>query len=116
MKREKWTKTTIAKWHHRTFRDCTTSEQRLKCSREAQEYLEAASFDRRLKELADFYIANAALGYRFSDAAGMLVCRILEDSPLWTGISAEIQDKMEINCQRSWVKTKGEWRHYEKIA
>lgn len=116
MKRVKWTKTTIAKWHQRTFRDCTTGEQRLKCSREAEEYFAAQTFGERMKELADFYIANSALGIRFSDASGALVCRILEDSPLWDKLCSEIQDKMEINSQRSWEKRNGEWRHYEKLA
>ena len=65
MKKYKWTKTSIAVWNKEKLRENTTFEQRVKCDKEAAEYFTARGYSQRMEELADFYIANAGLGYRF---------------------------------------------------
>ena len=111
MKKYKWTKTSIAVWNKEKLRENTTFEQRVKCDKEAAEYFTARGYSQRMEELADFYIANAGLGYRFGSAAGKLVCRLIEDSPWWREVNEVIQQKMEINQNRTFVKKDGEWRH-----
>lgn len=113
MRRIKWHKKAIADWHKKTFPDCTTDEQRYKCRLEAREYFKASNFEERMSELADCYIANAALGERFHDCMGRLFCRMLEDSVWWDELQIYIHEKMEINSKRSWHKFKREWRHVE---
>lgn len=111
MKKYKWNKTSIAVWNKKFFRENSAFEQRVKCDREAEEYLSSPNYIKRMEELADFYIANAGLGYRFGCASGKLVCRLLEDSPWWNDVNEAIQQKMEINQARKFIKKNGEWRH-----
>lgn len=111
MKKYKWNKSSIAVWNKEKFRENTAFEQRVKCDKEAEEYFAAKSYPNRMEELADFYIANAGLGYRFGRGSGKLICQLIEDSPWWNEVNKAIQAKMEINQTRTFVKKDGEWRH-----
>lgn len=113
MKKYTWTKATIARWNRKTFPSLSTEEQRRKCRKEAQEYFQAQAYEGRVQELADYYIANCALGFRFGDESGKLNCRVVEDLTNWDTINEEVQRKMDVNVRRSWVKYHGEWRHID---
>lgn len=112
MKKYKWNLRTIGLWNKETFPDENIRGQRLKCSREASEYFNAKTYNERIGELADFYIANAGLDGRFNEDGGRLVCELMRDLPNWDEINEAVQTKMEINLGRKWHKTHtGEWRH-----
>ena len=113
MKKYAWTKATISRWNRKTFPSATTEEQRQKCRQEAREHLAAQTYEERVEELADYYIANGALGYRFGDECGKVNCRNIEDLPNWGTINEAVQRKMDINVRRSWMKYHGEWRHID---
>lgn len=113
MKKYTWTKATIARWNKQTFPSATTQEQRLKLLKEAQEYFQAETYEERIHELADYYIASCALGFRFGDESGKLNCRLIEDLSNWGTINDEVQRKMDVNVRRSWMKYRGEWRHID---
>lgn len=111
MKKNKWNRTSISRWHKETFPNNSTLQQRIKCDKEAAEYLQAQTYAERIGELADFYIANCVLAQRYSVSSGILSCMLVEDSPWWQDVMTAVQDKMEVNTQRSWKFEGGEWRH-----
>ncbi len=114
MQRFRWNIKSIGIWNKETFPDETTAGQRMKAKKEAAEYLAAQSYERRIQELADFYIANAGLASRFGDEGGNLVCLLIRDLPYWGEVNKEVQSKMEINQKREWERVYGEYRHIEE--
>jgi hypothetical protein len=117
MKKYKWNLRTIGLWNKATFPYETVRGQRLKCSSEAREYFNAKTYNERIEELADFYIANAGLDGRFNEDGGRLVCELMRDLPNWDEINEAVQNKMEINLTRTWEKTNtGEHRHVSEKA
>ena len=114
MKKFFWNEDSISEWHQKTFPDAEIAEQREKASAEAKEYFNARSYPGKMEEMADFFIANAALAGRFNDAAGVLVCQLLRNNPYWNEINRAVQCKMAVNLQRTFVRVDGQYQHKEK--
>lgn len=110
-----WTRKTIGEWNRKTFEKNSVRGQRMKKISEAKEYYAAKTRKEKIRELVDYYIANAGLAERYGDEDGMLVCELIERSRFWPEINEEVQKKMFINLERKWNKTRtGEWRHVGK--
>lgn len=114
MKKFFWDEKTIGAWHKRTMPLTDVSEQRERASLEAKEYFQARLYPEKMEEMADFYIANAALAGRFNDAGGVLVCQLLQNNPYWNEINRAVQCKMAVNMKRTFVRVNGQYQHEEK--
>lgn len=111
-----WTKDKIEQWHMKALPFCTVEEQRIKANKEAKEYYDACRTDDKaamLEELADVYIANTALWFRYHDYNARLMIALLERRRNWDMIKAAVDCKMDINVKRKFVKIGREWRHIE---
>ncbi|MBR1604649.1 MAG: hypothetical protein IJ660_00905 [Alphaproteobacteria bacterium] len=114
MKKMRWDIKKIVNWSQRKLKNLTAWEQRRKSDLEALEYLEASSMPDQLEELADFYITQVILAYRFGNPAAKVVCLLFQ----WAFMKDKDSDfekavdiKMDINEQRTFVKINGEHRH-----
>ena len=109
----RWDIKKIVNWSQRKLKNLTAWEQRRKSDLEALEYLEASSMPDQLEELADFYITQVILAYRFGNPAAKVVCLLFK----WAFIenpddefTKAVDAKMDINDQRPFVKIDGEYR------
>lgn len=104
----------ISIWNEDTFPDATETEQLLKTAEEFEEL--HRSLD-ELGELADCFIASAALSKRYGSSLGdFLIKAIVKHA---AGYSDElyqaVKDKMDINRRRSWGKRPdGTYKHKEE--
>ena len=105
----------IADWHTVTFKDADKAGQLLKLDEEFDEWrAETADPEKQMAELADCFIAAAALWFRFGTAIGMFTCKAIVK--LCADADGELYDaivkKMTINFNRSWKKrANGSYHH-----
>ena len=105
----------IADWHAVTFKDADKAGQLLKLDEEFDEWrAETADPEKQITELADCFIAAAALWFRFEAAIGMFTCKAIVKHCADAGgeLYDAIQKKMTINFNRSWKKqANGSYHH-----
>lgn len=109
-----WNLTKIAKWHRQALCGCKVTQQRKKLHLECREYFDALKFGTyaaKLEELADVYIAAAALYMRFKDFSGWFVVQRIEKMKAWPEIADAVDAKMAVNVEREFVLIGDEWRH-----
>lgn len=104
----------ISTWNEDTFPDATETEQLLKTAEEFEEM--HRSLD-ELGELADCFIASAALSRRYGSSLGDFLLKAIVKHA--AGYSDElyqsVKDKMDINRRRSRKKqSNGTYQHEEK--
>lgn len=104
----------ISIWNEDTFPDATETEQLLKTAEEFEEL--HRSLD-ELGELADCFIASAALSKRYGSSLGDFLLKAIVKHA--AGYSDElyqaVKDKMDINRRRSWGKQPdGTYKHKEE--
>lgn len=109
-----WTSANIAVWNKSKFPKNSATKQRRKLAGEMQEFKEAITPAHRLEELADVYIASAALWTRYHDFNGRLMVEFIERSKKWNEIADAVDCKMDINATRKFIRKFGEWRHDEE--
>jgi lipopolysaccharide/colanic/teichoic acid biosynthesis glycosyltransferase len=107
---------TIIQWHKETFPDTTLEEQWHKFELEMEEFDKAKSYDNKVKELADMFIATCGIA-RFSLSFSLIFFSIIYkklkhlESKQELNFDKAINDKMAINRKRKWHKVNGEYRH-----
>ena len=109
----KWTEGKIVKWSREKLPDLSLRDERKKADLEANEFLQASGYIHTMEELADFYITQVILAYRFNNPSAKVVCLLFK----WAFIenpddefTKAVDAKMDINEQRPFVKIDGEYR------
>ena len=107
----------ISIWNEDTFPDATETEQLLKTAEEFEEMHRSLDELDELGELADCFIASAALSKRYGSSLGDFLLKAIVKHA--AGYSDElyqaVKDKMDINRRRSWGKRPdGTYKHKEE--
>lgn len=95
----------IVEWHTLTFKDITEEEQQQKAFLELKEYAVSNSKE----ELADVFITQCVLAYRFGSQDAKEFLRLTH--PEFSEIFSDIKKKYRKNLCRHFEKINGEYRH-----
>lgn len=116
----KWSKKSIAEWSEKTFPILDLVQQYHKADLEAREFFDAVESGdtiASLEELADVYITQAILAFRFGKKSGLLFCTLIEAQDELNKPYEKVMDavdvKMDINASRTWALINGEYRHVD---
>ena len=111
-------------WHMDTFKECTLESQLVQLEEELNELkdvieTEGEGVDRYVEEVVDVLIVSYVLAIRFNSEVGGFVFSemeynlISEYPQLAKKVKKALENKMNINKNRTWVFENGKYHHVE---
>lgn len=112
----KWTDEKIVEWHKKTFPDCTIENQLLKLEHEIKECISEEDFHEQMLEIADVYIVALTAWLRFHSQIGFFIVLRIKEVTMWSSrFKNAVDEKMDINAARKWVRLPdGTYQHEEE--